>query len=111
MDIAERRLNDILVIAPSGRLDSSSATVFDQRLAATIDRGDTRFVIDLSTLDYISSLGLSVLLSAAKKVKRLDGSVSLAGMNERVRNVMEISGFARIFTIFPTVEAAVGGSA
>lgn len=110
MDISERRLNDILVIAPSGRLDSSSATLFDQRLAATIDRGDTRFVIDLSTLDYISSLGLSVLLSAAKKVKRLEGSVSLAGMNERVRNVMDISGFSRIFTIFPTVEAAVGGA-
>ncbi|WP_210215568.1 STAS domain-containing protein [Mongoliimonas terrestris] len=106
MQIVERHHNAVLVIRPTGRLDSSNAPLLDQHLSATIDRGDTIFVIDLSTLDYISSIGLSVLLSAAKKVKRAEGRVALAALNERVRTVMEISGFIRIFDIYPSVEAA-----
>ncbi|WP_181703151.1 STAS domain-containing protein [Chthonobacter albigriseus] len=110
MEITESRHRDILVIAPVGRLDSTNAPIFDQRLSTTLERGDTAIVIDLSALDYISSIGLSVLLSVAKKVRRLEGRVALAGMNDRIRSVVEISGFTRIFEIHPTVETAVAAT-
>ena len=107
MEIKEDRRSGSLVVSPSGRLDSINAPIFERRLSSAIERGDTRLVIDLAALDYISSIGLSVLLAAAKKIKRADGRIVLAGMNERVGTVMEISGFSRIFVIFPSVENAV----
>jgi anti-anti-sigma factor len=107
MEITESRHDDVLVIAPAGRLDSSNAPVFDRRLVSSIEQGDTAIVIDLSALEYISSIGLSVLLSVAKRLKRVDGRVRLAAMNDRVRTVIEISGFTRIFDIHPTVESAL----
>ena len=74
-----------------------------------IDRGDTRLVIDLSELEYISSTGLSAFLSAAKKIKAAGGRMALTGINSRIRLVFEMSGFLRLFPIFPTIEAALAG--
>lgn len=107
MEINETRQNDYVVLAPSGRLDSINAPILDRTLSGVIERGDTHLVIDLRRLDYISSIGLSTLLAAAKKIKRADGRIVLAGMNDRVRMIMEISGFTKIFVIFPDVESAV----
>jgi anti-anti-sigma factor len=111
MEIGENRQSGSLVVSPAGRLDSINAPILERRLSDVIERGDTQLVIDLAALDYISSIGLSVLLSAAKKIKRSDGRIVLASMNERVGTVMEISGFNKIFVIFPTVENAVLGGA
>jgi anti-anti-sigma factor len=107
MDIAESRRDGKLVIAPSGRIDTTSSPVFDRHLSSVIDRGDTQLIVDLSNLEYISSTGLSASLSAAKKVKAAGGQMALTGLNSRIRLVFEMSGFLRLFPVFPTVEAAV----
>lgn len=107
MDVIETRRDGHLVVAPTGRLDSASATTFDRQLSTAIQRGDTRLVIDLTGLEYISSVGLSVFLAAAKKIKAANGRLVLAGLNDRIRLVFEMSGFLRLFPVFPTVEAAV----
>jgi anti-anti-sigma factor len=109
MNIAESRREGNLIIAPSGRIDSSTSPVFDRHLSAVIDRGDTRLVIDLTELEYISSTGLSAFLSAAKKIRASNGRMALTGLNSRIRLVFEMSGFLRLFPIFPTVEAALAG--
>ena len=109
MNIAESRRDGNLIIAPSGRIDTTSSPVFDRHLSAVIDRGDTQLVIDLANLEYISSTGLSAFLSAAKKVKAAGGRMALAGLNSRIRLVFEMSGFLRLFPVYPTVDAAVAG--
>jgi anti-anti-sigma factor len=110
MNIIENYRNDVLILSPLGRLDSINAPIFERRLSSVIERGDTRLVIDLSALEYISSIGLSVLLSAAKKIKRADGSIVLAALNDRIMAIMKISGFNTIFVISPNVEMALAGS-
>ena len=107
MNILVRHQSNNLVIAPAGRLDSVNAPILDQKLTSVIERGETRLVIDLSAIDYISSKGLAALLSAAKKLRLAEGRFVLAGIKDPVRTVMEISGLNKIFTIFPNVEAAV----
>ena len=107
MNIAESRRDGNLIIAPSGRIDTTSSPIFDRHLSSVIDRGDTQLVIDLANLEYISSTGLSAFLSAAKKVKAAGGRMALAGLNSRIRLVFEMSGFLRLFPIFPNVDAAV----
>src|SRR5690606_26094245 len=109
MNIAESRRDGNLIIAPSGRIDTATSSEFDRALSAVIDRGDIHLVIDLTGLDYISSTGLSAFLTAAKKIRAAGGRMALAGLNNRIRLVFEMSGFLRLFPVFPSVDAAVSG--
>ncbi len=109
MNIAETRRDGNLVVTPSGRIDSATSSTFDRHLSSVIDRGDVRLIIDLSQIEYISSTGLSAFLSAAKKIPAQGGTMALAGLNNRIRLVFEMSGFLRLFPIYATVDAAVGG--
>ena len=55
--------------------------------------------MDLSELDYVSSAGLRVLLSAHKSMKKQGGSMVVRGVNEEVQEVFTITGFSEILTI------------
>lgn len=107
MNIAESRRDSKLIISPSGRIDTTSSPMFDRHLSAVIDRGDIDLIIDLANLEYISSTGLSAFISAAKKVKQMGGRMVLAAPNSRTRLVFEMSGFLRLFPVFPSVDAAL----
>ena len=107
MNVSESRRDGYVVVSPTGRLDSASAATFERQLTSIIQRGDTRLVIDLTALEYISSVGLSVFLAAAKRIKAANGRLVLSGLNDRIRLVFEMSGFLRLFPVFPTVDAAV----
>lgn len=109
MEIEEARRGISLVVTPIGRLDSGSAPDFEARLGEAIDGGAHDLVIDLSRLDYISSKGLSALLTAGKRMKRAEGRMVLAAASGAVRQVILISGFDRVFELHETVDAALGG--
>ena len=109
MEITESRRESFLVVSPNGRLDSSTSSQLDRYMSAVIDRGDVDLIIDMTGLEYISSTGLSVFLSSAKKIRRNDGRMALSGLNSRIRLAFEMSGFLRLFPVYPNVEAALAG--
>jgi anti-sigma B factor antagonist len=80
-----------------GRLDTTTAPALDKTI--NDDIGDTKsLVIDLKNLEYISSAGLRVLLSAQKKMQKV-GSMKVTNVCEEVMEVFEMTGFADILTI------------
>ena len=80
-----------------GRLDTTTAPSLEKTLLEDI--GDIKsLILDLKGLEYISSAGLRVLLSAQKKMARV-GSMKLIGVTDSVMEVFEITGFADILTI------------
>ena len=80
-----------------GRLDTTTAPALDKTI--NDDIGDTKsLVIDLKNLEYISSAGLRVLLSAQKKMQK-GGSMKVTNVCEEVMEVFEMTGFADILTI------------
>lgn len=99
--------NNALMIRVSGRMDAVTAPDFEKTLNQWIDDGNHRIVADLSGLEYISSAGLRSILVIAKKLKIKNGKIILAGMEESVHEVFEISGFNAIIPIVDTVDAAV----
>jgi anti-anti-sigma factor len=109
MEITEARRGSFLVVSPSGRMDSATSPQFDRYMSAVIDRGDIAIVVDMAGLEYISSTGLSVFLSSAKKIRRNDGRMALTGLNSRIRLAFEMSGFLRLFPVYPSVDAALAG--
>jgi anti-anti-sigma factor len=110
MKISEDRQDGGLIVSPAGRLDSANAPALERWLSAAVERGDTLLIVDLKALDYISSIGLSVLLSVAKKIKRAKGKFVISGVNDRIGAIMEISGFNKVLTIVPTVEQALAAT-
>jgi len=107
MDIVEKKQGNVNVLTLSGRLDAYSATELEKKLDSLIEVNQTRLVIDLEKLEYISSSGLRVFLAALKKVKKQQGDMKLACMKPFIKEVFDIAGFSQLFNIFETQEAAV----
>ncbi len=94
----EKKLNEkTLVIEPEGRLDTTTAPQLEAELKNSLD-GVTELVFDLGALEYISSAGLRVLLSAYKTM-RSQGSMKITNANELVKEVFEVTGFSDFLPI------------
>ena len=107
MDIVQVAADGALVVAPAGRLDSTTSETFEHALATALDGGTRRLVIDFSGVSYISSVGLRVLLVVAKRLKSDRGALVLCGLGDAVRQVFDLAGFLPLFTVEPTRESAV----
>lgn len=97
MEIIKNLNGDQLNIALEGRLDTSTAPELEAELKASLD-GIKELVLDFAKLEYISSAGLRVILSAQKTMSK-QGEMKLVGVNEEVMEVFEITGFVDILTI------------
>ena len=107
MDILEERKDGFLVLGLAGRLDAPNAKVFEDKVLAVIDGGESRFVIDLSRLDYVSSAGLRVFLLASKRLNPSGGKIALCSLQEPVKQVFDIVGFYSILSISESTDAAL----
>jgi len=95
------------ILRVSGRIDFESALDFEQQINSMIQQDADCFIIELSEVELLSSAGLRVLLSTAKRVSHRDASLGLAAPSQVVRQVFEISHFNLLFKIFPSVSAAI----
>ena len=86
-----------LTVALEGRLDTATAPQLEEQLKAQIG-SVSELVLDFEALEYISSAGLRVLLSAQKIMNR-QGSMKIMHVNEVIREVFDVTGFSDILTI------------
>lgn len=107
MEINTRREKDIVIISVKGRMGEVSAPEFEERMNELMNDGETKFLIDLKGLEYISSAGLRGLLTVAKILKERNGWIFLSGLKGAVKDVFEVSQFISIFRTFETVESAL----
>ena len=87
-----------LTIKLEGRLETTTAPELEPVIKNELD-GVTELVFDFTDLEYISSAGLRVLLSAQKKMSAQQGSMKVVNPNEIVCEVFEVTGFSDILTI------------
>ena len=97
MTIDKKIEGQTLTLALEGRLDTTTSPDLEETLAASLD-GVTALVFDFAKLDYLSSAGLRVLLSAQKRMNK-QGSMKLVHVNDAVKEVFEITGFADFLTV------------
>ena len=97
MTIQKTMNGSTLEIALEGRLDTVTAPELEAELKDSMDQAEA-LVFDLTKLDYISSAGLRVLLSAHKAMSR-KGGMKVTHVNEIVQEVFDVTGFSDILTI------------
>ncbi len=99
IEVVEERDNDVLVLLPVDRLDSTNARAFESIVMDHISKGEQRMIVDFSRLNFISSSGLRVLLIAAKKLSATQGKLVLCDMHEHIHEVFMISVFDQLIPI------------
>ncbi len=83
----------------TGRVDGTNADHYDTEISTLLKSADQSFSIDLSGLNYISSLGLRVLLKTAKALKEQNKKLILSKPNSEILDLLLMSGFDKIIEI------------
>jgi anti-sigma B factor antagonist len=95
------------VLPLKGEIDLHVSPSVTASLNEMIDKKPECLVIDLSGVSYIDSAGLAALIQAMQKVEAYGGKFRLAGLQETVRSIFEISRLDQVFQIFPDAEGAL----
>ncbi len=99
--------NDVLILKLDGRLDGMTSGTFSDKVNDPSIIDISRVVVDCSALNYISSEGLRALLILAKRVKSLNGALTLCSLNSSVNEVMAISGFGTLLGVHADIQQAI----
>jgi len=107
MEITETKIGSATVLTLAGRLDGLTSGTLDRKVDALITAGTRHLVFDCAQLLYVSSAGLRVFLSAAKKLKTAGGGAAFAALSPAVKEVFDLSGFSDVLAVHATsAEAA-----
>lgn len=87
-----------LTLKVIGRLDTSTSPAFESELSGSIE-GVTDLILDFEGLEYVSSAGLRVILTAQKTMNRNQGKMIVKNVSREIKEVFEITGFCDILTI------------
>jgi anti-anti-sigma factor len=110
VQFASQRLVDVYVAAPVGRVDHPNAERLQQALAPIVAEAvqeGRALVLDFSQVDYISSMGLRVLMMASRQLRAANARIAVAALQPVAREIFEIARFNHVVEIFPDVRAAL----
>lgn len=97
----------VVIVGVDGQLIVGNRHDLKKRVLDAMESGDRRFVIDFSETGYIDSSGLGVLVSLAKKIREVGGDLRLAGLNDDLQTLFELTKLDTLFAIVPSVDEAV----
>ena len=109
MTFSIKKQGDIVVVDVEGQLIVGNRQELKAMVQEGLDRGDRRFLIDCGKTGYIDSSGLGALVSLARKVRDLGGELRIAGLNEDLRSLFELTKLNTLFHISQTAEEALAG--
>jgi anti-sigma B factor antagonist len=98
------------VLPLEGEIDLHVSPRVAMSLGVMIEQKPSRLVVDLSKVTYIDSSGLAVLIEGMQNVEAYGGKFVLAGLQDKVRPIFEISRLDQVFIIFPHVDAALSAT-
>jgi anti-sigma B factor antagonist len=107
MDISVRETGGVSVMDFTGNLDTNTSPAAENVVNQLLEGGNEKIIFNFMNLNYISSSGLRILLSTAKKMKTSGGKMMVCNLNDTVQEVFDISGFAAILDLASNEEEAL----
>ncbi len=101
--------NDVTVVAVEGQLIVGNRQELKQKVLDELENGERKFVVDFDQTGYIDSSGLGVLVSLSKKIREQGGELRLAGLNEDLRTLFELTKLDTLFKIAGSRAEALKG--
>ena len=109
MGFSESRQNGVVVVRADGQLIVGNRHELKELVARRLAASDRRFVIDFSNTGYIDSSGLGALVTMSKQVREQGGELRIAGLNDDLRALFELTKLDTLFSISDTAEQALAG--
>ncbi len=107
MEIKNETLNGISILRISGKIDAGTVASFESAVKSVTAQGVKKILLDLSSLIYINSGGLRVIIATAKTQKNAGNTFALCGLSPEVSKVFSLAGLDTILTIFPSETDAI----
>jgi anti-anti-sigma factor len=110
VEVSSKRFADVVVAAPSGKLDHPSAAALEAALAPLVAQAvkdGAPLVLDFAGVTYISSMGLRVLMVAAKAMRAQGRRIAAAALAPTVAEIFAIARFNHVLEVFPSVHDAL----
>jgi anti-sigma B factor antagonist len=96
------------LLSVKGEVDVYTAPRLREKLVELVSQGKRQIIVDLESVDFLDSTGLGVLVGGLKRLRSHDGDLALVCTQHRILKVFEITGLTKVFTIYDSVEAALG---
>ena len=97
----------VVIIGVDGQLIVGNRHDLKAKVMESMEAGEPKFVVDFVDTGYIDSSGLGVLVSLAKKIREAGGDLVLAGLNEDLRSLFELTKLDTLFAIKSSTEEAI----
>jgi anti-sigma B factor antagonist len=104
---AQKHPGGVLVIEVDGQLIVANRQELKQRVLDALEAGDRKVLIDFTRASYIDSSGLGVLVSLSKKIRDEGGDLRLAGLNEDLKTLFELTKLDTLFAITDSAAEAL----
>jgi anti-sigma B factor antagonist len=109
MEITTQRFKHCDLISVKGKVDSYTAPDLIKAMKAVTDEGRFKIVLDMSSLDYMSSAGFRALLVGQRTCKRYNrGEIVLSEVPKKILEAFDLTGFTPLFKFFNDITTAVG---
>jgi anti-sigma B factor antagonist len=106
MEIRIRHYNDVAILSVNGRLDSVTAPQLLQGINEQVTADYVRLVVDMKKVDFLSSVGIKVLLQGAQLTRRQGGDLRLANALMQVKYALNLAGVDCAIKMYPNVVGA-----
>lgn len=110
MNVSSRRFANAVVLSVAGRLDQDTCDAFRESLMGVVEdvaHDGGAIVLDLSSLEYVSSAGLRCFVVASRQAKAQQGRIFVAALQPMVGEIFKLSHFNLLFQVFPTIKEAL----
>jgi anti-sigma B factor antagonist len=97
----------VVVVGVDGQLIVGNRHELKQKILDALESGEKKFVVDFSRTGYIDSSGLGVLVSLSKKIREAGGDLRLAGLNEDLHTLFELTKLDTLFAIVGSTDEAL----
>lgn len=109
MEVKEEKRGKLLILSPVGRLDGNTSDSFKDQLKKAIHQGESQILMDFSQTEYISSMGLRVIISVAQELKKSDEKMVFVCPPSPILSVFKSAGFVMLFPFYQSLEEAEQG--
>lgn len=102
----EKRKNGIYVVSPEGSIDSETYADLERKLQPIVEASAKVIVFNMNMVEYISSMGISVILTTKKAMEKAGGTVIMVNVQPQIKKVFEIVKALPNFNVFASIDEA-----
>jgi anti-sigma B factor antagonist len=99
-------VNGWSVVEVDGEVDTHTAPMIREGVIKLLDEGHRHFVLDLSFVPFMDSMGLGVIVAITKRIRENEGSLRIASVSGRLRRLFDLSGMRESYEIYPSTTEA-----